>query len=66
MCASDVKNSSRMFAITKDKDEETKYITNMRLIVTDENTKELEVDKADDDTAPIHSFFITSDEFGED
>ena len=54
-----------MFTITKDRAPETKYIENMRLIENEENTVSLEIDKSDHDTMPIHSFFLTSDEYGD-
>ena len=65
LCTSDQNNASKMFTIVKEREKDTKYITDMRLILTDNNVLDLEVDQADDDTAPIHSFFLTSDEYGD-
>ena len=64
ICTSGTNEASMMFTMTKDKAED-KTITNMRLIVNTDNTKSLEVDPDEDDTAPIHSFYITSEEFDE-
>ena len=37
----------------------------MRLLKKEKNRKDLEVDTQNDDDAPIHSFYITEAEYGE-
>ena len=65
ICTSDRKNKSTMFAIVKQREEETNLIKNMNLVINDANTKEIEINTLEDDETPIHSFFINSPEYGE-
>ena len=37
----------------------------MRLVNTEGNYKELDYEKLENDSTPFHSFYITSDDFGE-
>lgn len=66
VCTSGSNEKSMMFTLTKDRKEEDNTIENMRLILNEENIKELEVDQTEDDHTPVHSFYITSEEFGDD
>ena len=39
---------------------------NIKVIIKDDNTKSIEVDKAESDHRPVHAFQVYKEEFGED
>ena len=65
VCTSETTDKSTMFMIDKEREGEDKIIKRMFLTKEDNNTNELEVDKLEEDGPPLHSFFITADEYGE-
>lgn len=68
VCTSDQNQRSRIYSIKKKRDEETEAIQDMLLIKDEANVQTIEGDrfeKPETDTAPVSSFYITSEEYGE-
>ena len=65
VCTSDLKSTSMMYTMLKDRDPVTQSVTNMSLIMEEGNFKTVEVDNVDSDDPPIHSFYITTEELGD-
>lgn len=64
ICTSDKNQRSTMFTIVKERDE-LNFIKQVRLLKSKQNRKDLEVDVDEDDVAPMHSFYITANDFGD-
>ena len=64
VCTSDSNNRSLRLVLVKERKEGSKQVKTMKFLEV--LTKEVEVVKASDDEPPIHSFFITEPEYGED
>ena len=64
VCTTEILDKSTMFMIKKKR--VGKIVTSIDLTKNKEDTKELEVDKLEEDGPPLHSFFITEEEYGDD
>ena len=55
-----------IYAIKNIKDPDSKNLTEVKIFKDETNVRKIEFDPKEVDDPPIHSFYIHSDEFGED